>query len=59
MTTQLDDKELLNTISIMLSWSIYGTAYAWNNDGRVISAEELVTKTIPIFTNGMGEYFLE
>ncbi|GAB7387704.1 TetR/AcrR family transcriptional regulator [Bacillaceae bacterium] len=50
-----DDRELLKTVSTMLSWSIYGTAYTWNNDGRKISAEELISKTIPIIMNGVGK----
>jgi AcrR family transcriptional regulator len=50
-----DDRELLKTISTLLSWSIYGAAYTWNNDGRKISAEELISKTIPIIMNGVGK----
>jgi AcrR family transcriptional regulator len=58
-SSMVDDRELLKTISIMLSWSIYGAAYTWNNDGRIISSEELVAKTIPILTNGIRKYFFE
>ncbi|MGM0878038.1 MAG: hypothetical protein ACQEWV_25805 [Bacillota bacterium] len=53
-TSFLDEKELLKTISTMLSWSIYGAAYTWNNDGRKISAEDLISKTVPIVMNGIG-----
>jgi AcrR family transcriptional regulator len=55
-TTVLEDKQLITTLSTMLSWSIYGAAYIWNKDGRTISAEKLVTKTMPIFKNGMSKY---
>lgn len=53
------DRELLKTISTMLSWSIYGATNTWNSDGRVIPAEELVTRMMPIMTNGLREYFRE
>jgi AcrR family transcriptional regulator len=54
-----DDKELFKTISIMLSWSIYGAAFAWNKDGQLIPAEQLVSKTLPLITNGIERYFVE
>jgi len=54
-----DDMELFKTISIMLSWSIYGAAYAWNKDGQLIPAEQLVSKVLPLFTNGIERYFVE
>jgi AcrR family transcriptional regulator len=54
-----DDKELFKTISIMLSWSIYGAAFAWNKDGQLIPAELLVSKALPLFTNGIERYFVE
>lgn len=50
------DEHLLKTMATMLSWSIFGTAYTWNMEGRVIPADELVTKMLPIFTHGMEEY---
>ncbi|GLF82295.1 TetR/AcrR family transcriptional regulator [Bacillus safensis] len=57
-TIELEDKQLVTTLSTMLSWGIYGAAYTWNKDGRPISPEDLVTKTLPIFKNGMSKYFL-
>jgi hypothetical protein len=54
-----DDKEMFKTISIMLSWSIYGAAFAWNKDGQLIPAEQLVSKALPLFTNGIERYFVE
>jgi len=56
-TILIGDKQLVTTLSTMLSWGIYGATYTWNNNGRPISAEELVTKSLPIFTNGISEYF--
>ncbi|MFS0655285.1 TetR/AcrR family transcriptional regulator [Bacillus sp. 179-C3.3 HS] len=56
-TNFIGDKQVVTTLSTVLSWSIYGVTYTWNNNGRPISAEELVTKTLPIFTDGMREYF--
>ncbi|MCY7718063.1 TetR/AcrR family transcriptional regulator [Bacillus altitudinis] len=54
---ELEDKQMVATLSTMLSWGIYGAAYTWNKDGRLISSEELVTKTLPIFRNGMSQYY--
>lgn len=54
-----DDKELFKTISIMLSWSIYGAAFTWNKEGQLIPTEQLVSKVLPLFTNGIERYFLE
>ena len=54
---ELEDKQMVTTLSTMLSWGIYGAAYTWNKDGRLISSEELVTKTLPIFRNGMSQYY--
>lgn len=56
-TFVLEDKQLVTTLSTILSWSIYGATYSWNKNGRPISPEELVTKTLPIFKNGMSKYF--
>jgi len=56
-TILIGDKQLVTTLSTILSWGIYGATYTWNNNGRPISAEELVTKSLPIFTNGISEYF--
>ncbi|MBX8943051.1 MULTISPECIES: TetR/AcrR family transcriptional regulator [Lysinibacillus] len=56
-TILIGDKQFVATLSTILSWGIYGATYTWNNNGRPISAEELVTKSLPIFTNGISEYF--
>ncbi|UUV26698.1 MULTISPECIES: TetR/AcrR family transcriptional regulator [Lysinibacillus] len=56
-TFLIGDKQFVATLSTILSWGIYGATYTWNNNGRPISAEELVTKSLPIFTNGISEYF--
>lgn len=56
-TILIGDKQLVTNLSTILSWGIYGATYTWNNNGRPISAEELVTKSLPIFTNGISEYF--
>jgi len=47
------DNELLRTTSIMLSWSIYGATYTWNNEGRKISVEDYVSKMLPIIMKGV------
>jgi AcrR family transcriptional regulator len=54
-----DDKEMFKTISIMLSWSIYGAAFTWNKDGQLIPVEQLVSKALPLFMNGIEQYFTE
>ncbi|RAT96342.1 TetR/AcrR family transcriptional regulator [Brevibacillus sp. Leaf182] len=46
---------LINTASIMLSWGMYGAAYAWNNEGRLMSAETFVKQTMPLVMNGAKE----
>ena len=46
---------LINTASIMLSWGIYGAAYVWNNEGRLLSAESFVKQTMPLVMNGAKE----
>ncbi|MEC0240026.1 TetR/AcrR family transcriptional regulator [Paenibacillus dokdonensis] len=46
---------LINTASIMLSWGIYGAAYVWNNEGRLINAESFVKQTMPLVMNGAKE----
>jgi len=46
---------LINTASIMLSWGMYGAAYNWNNEGRLISAESFVKQTMPLVMNGAQE----
>lgn len=46
---------LINTASIMLSWGMYGAAYNWNNEGRLISAESFVIQTMPLVMNGAKE----
>jgi len=43
---------LINTASIMLSWGMFGAAYVWNNEGRLISAESFVKQTMPLVMNG-------
>lgn len=43
------------TASIMLSWGMYGTAYVWNNEGHLISAESFVKQTTPLLMNGAKE----
>lgn len=47
-----DTQFLINTASIMLSWGMYGAAYVWNNEGRLISAESFVEQTMPLVMNG-------
>nr|WP_244209327.1 hypothetical protein [Paenibacillus ferrarius] len=46
---------LINTASIMLSWGMYGTAYVWNKEGRLISAESFVKQSLPLVVNGAKE----
>lgn len=46
---------LINTASIMLSWGMYGAAYTWNNEGRLMSAETFVKQTMPLVMNGAKE----
>ncbi len=46
------DAQLINTASIMLSWGMYGAAYAWNNEGRRLNAESFVKQTMPLVMNG-------
>jgi len=46
---------LINTATIMLSWGMYGAAYVWNNEGRLLSAESFVKQTMPIVMNGAKE----
>lgn len=46
---------LINTASIMLSWGMYGAAYAWNKEGRVLTAESFVKQTMPLVMNGAKE----
>jgi len=43
---------LINTASIMLSWGMYGAAYVWNYEGRLISAESFVIQAMPLVMNG-------
>ncbi|MCP3774546.1 TetR/AcrR family transcriptional regulator [Paenibacillus sp. MZ04-78.2] len=47
--------QFLNTASLILSWGMYGAAYAWNNEGRLISAESFVKQTMPLVMNGAKE----
>ncbi|WP_064202634.1 TetR/AcrR family transcriptional regulator [Brevibacillus brevis] len=46
---------LINTASVMLSWGMYGAAYVWNNEGRLISAESFVKQSLPLVMNGAKE----
>ncbi|MGK5511560.1 TetR/AcrR family transcriptional regulator [Brevibacillus formosus] len=46
---------LINTASIMLSWGMYGAAYAWNKEGRLLTAESFVKQTMPLIMNGAKE----
>jgi hypothetical protein len=46
---------LINTASIMLSWGMYGAAYAWNKEGRLLTAESFVKQTMPLVMNGAKE----
>jgi AcrR family transcriptional regulator len=56
--TSTDNKEILRTTSIMLSWSIYGATYTWNKEGRKISAEDYVSKMLPIIMNGVDSMII-
>ncbi|KEQ22546.1 TetR/AcrR family transcriptional regulator [Paenibacillus tyrfis] len=47
--------QLINTASIMLSWGMYGAAYVWNNEGRLLPAESFVKQTMPLVMNGAKE----
>ncbi|MCM3269708.1 TetR/AcrR family transcriptional regulator [Paenibacillus elgii] len=47
--------QLINTASIMLSWGMYGAAYVWNKEGRLIPAESFVKQTMPLVMNGAKE----
>lgn len=49
----LKDDKLLQVISTMMSWSIYGAAYTWNNGEYEITAEELASKTMPLIMSGI------
>ncbi|KKI88470.1 TetR family transcriptional regulator [Bacillus sp. SA1-12] len=53
------DKESLRTTSIMLSWAIYGATYTWNKEGRKISAEDYVSKMLPIILNGVDSMIIK
>ncbi|NRS48855.1 TetR/AcrR family transcriptional regulator [Brevibacillus sp. HB2.2] len=46
---------LIKTASVMLSWGMYGAAYVWNNEGRLISAESFVKQSLPLVMNGAKE----
>lgn len=52
-----DSKEQLSarTVSVMLSWGMYGAAYFWNNEGHQISAESFVELNMPFLMNGVKE----
>lgn len=52
-----DSKEQLSikTVSVMLSWGMYGAAYSWNNEGHQISAESFVELNMPFLINGIKE----
>ncbi|WP_163856800.1 TetR/AcrR family transcriptional regulator [Paenibacillus elgii] len=47
--------QLINTASIMLSWGMYGAAYVWNKEGRLLPAESFVKQTMPLVMNGAKE----
>lgn len=49
------NEQLINTASIMLSWGMFGAAYVWNNEGRLIPAESFVKQTMPLVMNGAKE----
>jgi AcrR family transcriptional regulator len=38
------DPELAYTVSVMMSWSIYGVSVAWNKGGRSISTQEMACR---------------
>lgn len=42
-----------NTAATLLSWGMYGAAYAWNREGRQVSAESFVKQAMPFVTDGV------
>lgn len=55
---QTRDLSKLESVSTMLSWSIYGATFSWNKEGRKISAEEFIANTLPIIMDGLGSIII-
>lgn len=54
-TAPAEDAALLHTASILLSWGLYGAAYAWNQEGRRTSLDAFVEQSLPLVMHGIGE----
>ncbi|QOS82252.1 TetR family transcriptional regulator C-terminal domain-containing protein [Paenibacillus sp. JNUCC31] len=48
------ERQSLEYISTMLSWSIYGLTYRWNQEGRQESPSDLAERVVPFIMNGAG-----
>lgn len=52
-TLRPEEQAVMNTASIMLSWGMYGAAFAWNHEGRQVPAEAFVQQSLPIVMGGV------
>ncbi|MEC0127537.1 TetR/AcrR family transcriptional regulator [Paenibacillus pabuli] len=48
------ERQPLEYVSTMLSWSIYGLTYRWNLEGRQESPSDLAERMVPFIMNGAG-----